>query len=300
MWTAGSTFPDSMSKGTIHVNGTYEIGATLCFPSNGTSSKLQILTHGIGFDRYYWDFAPNWSYVDVATAAGYSVLLYDRRRSMEILHSLITRLRRGTYTPPPFETVIGVGHSFGSAITQGLTAAHPTDLDAAILTGFSTNATGMPMFNLGQNPTIASLNQPYRFSSLNNGFFVVASPVSNQQTFFTYPNFDPHILSLADATKGTVTIGELFTAGSAVVKPAPKVTFPVAVVAGNEDLGFCAGNCSYPENVLAEVGPALYPGVENGRFETLRVVGAGHGLNLHFGAHEAFEWIQGFLGRNGL
>ncbi|KAF2168892.1 hypothetical protein M409DRAFT_65250 [Zasmidium cellare ATCC 36951] len=279
MWAAGSTFPDSISNGTLHVNGTYEIGATLCMPSNGSTSKLQVLTHGIGFDRYYWDFAPGWSYVDVAVEAGYSTFLYDR-------------LGVGVSSKEdPIHTI--------HTLTKGLIATHPADLDAAILTGFSTNASGIPAFNLGQNPTIASLDQPYRFSSLNNGYFVVASPLANQQTFFTYPNFLPTILSLADATKGTVTIGELFTA-SAVVKPALNVTFPVAVVAGNEDLGFCAGNCIFPENLLEEVGTTLYENVPEGRFETLRVKGAGHGLNLHFEARGAFDWILGFLGRNGV
>lgn len=35
------------------VSGSYEIEATYCKPDSGSSKVLQILTHGIGFDRRY-------------------------------------------------------------------------------------------------------------------------------------------------------------------------------------------------------------------------------------------------------
>lgn len=53
--TQGSTFMKQIMGGMQEVKGTYQIGATLCTPGNNTKpSKVQILTHGVGFDRTYW------------------------------------------------------------------------------------------------------------------------------------------------------------------------------------------------------------------------------------------------------
>lgn len=314
LWSAGSNFPKS--SGTQQVHGTYNIGTTLCLPQGKRPTKVQLLTHGIGFDRSYWDFAPGYSYVDVAASAGYATFLYDRLGvgssskedpihtiqsplELEILNVLAEKLRHGAFGGLAFSQVVGVGHSFGSALTQGLTAKYPQAVDAAVLTGFSVNGSGMATFNLGQNPTIASIDQPYRFSGLSNGYLVVASSIANQQTFFHAPGFDPTILSLADATKGTVTIGELFTTGL-TVKPALNFHGPLAIVTGHGDLGFCFGNCSYPVNLLDEAVSTLYASLPANKTATFSVPDTGHGVNLHYSAGSAFEYIQNFLLKKGI
>ncbi|ETS81877.1 hypothetical protein PFICI_06879 [Pestalotiopsis fici W106-1] len=319
LWDSGSPLKEQIMNGTLSVNGTYDIGVTLCLPQEKQGNQtlhLQVLTHGIGFDRSYWDLAPGYSYVDVAAAAGYAVFFYDRLGvgvsskedpiktiqsplELEILNELVTKLRGGALGGNQhFTSIIGVGHSFGSALTQGVTAAYPQSFDAAVLTGFSTNASGMPSFSLAQIPEIASINQPYRFAGLPAGYLVVGSSSALQTTFCHFPGFDPAILSLADATKGTVTLGEYFTTG-AIVQPAADFHGPVAVVAGNEDLGFCFGNCSYPTNLLAEVPLKLYPSVAANNTATYAAPMAGHGLNLHYSAAGAFTFIQDFLKSHG-
>lgn len=65
------------------VKGTYNISVQLCVPSEarGTGETLQIVTHGLLFDKRYWDseYEPeNYSYVRAAVGAGYSVLTWDR------------------------------------------------------------------------------------------------------------------------------------------------------------------------------------------------------------------------------
>lgn len=70
MITGGSSFMEKVAQSsrTQWINGTWNIGATLCTPANNTKPMgVQMLTHGIGFDRRYWDFAPGYSYVDVAS-----------------------------------------------------------------------------------------------------------------------------------------------------------------------------------------------------------------------------------------
>lgn len=66
----------------ITVSGTYDIHGQLCIPENGHKKDLlQIATHGAGFDSRYWNVRLNpseYSYVDAALSAGYSILTYDR------------------------------------------------------------------------------------------------------------------------------------------------------------------------------------------------------------------------------
>ena len=312
---SSSLFLQSIAAGTQNVSGTYDIGATLCTPANETKpSSVQFLTHGLSFDRTYWDFVSGYSYVDVAIESGHAAFFYDRLGvglsskpdplnvvqaplELEIANELITMLRDGDLGNVKFSTVVGVGHSFGSVLTEAVTAAFPQSLDAAILTGYSINSTGEPNFISSLNLAIAFDDQPYRFSGLNSGYLVSSTAISTQIGFFRAPGFDPMILSLADATKGCVAIGELFSP-SVIVAPARNFTGPVAIVNGAEDLPFCFGNCSYPTNLLAQV-KMLYPQVPAKNFATYLAPTTGHGLNFHYSARKAYDFIQGFLKSRG-
>jgi hypothetical protein len=51
--TSGSPFTQQIMGGMQPVNGTYNVSATLCTPANNTKpTTVEILTHGVGFDRY--------------------------------------------------------------------------------------------------------------------------------------------------------------------------------------------------------------------------------------------------------
>jgi hypothetical protein len=52
MVTSGSPFTEQLMAGMQSVNGTYDIKATLCTPAGAKPDTVEILTHGIGFDRY--------------------------------------------------------------------------------------------------------------------------------------------------------------------------------------------------------------------------------------------------------
>ncbi|CAD0109648.1 unnamed protein product [Aureobasidium uvarum] len=311
--SAGSTFTKSIMGGMQSVSGNYTIASALCMPANGTMpSSVQLLTHGIGFDRYYWDFAPGYSYVDSAIEQGYATFSYDRLGvgmsstpdpiktvqgplEVSIANQLAMMLRSSMFANTNFTTVIGVGHSFGSAITQSVTANHPSTFDAAILTGFSTNQSAIAPFLTALNLQIASQNQPYRFANLNNGYLVDYSAVSNQYGFFRAPMFDPLVLAAAEAAKGSVTFGELFTQ-AAIAGVASNFTGPVAIVNGDADLPFCYGNCSYPMNKAEAAIKMLYPAASaNG---TYLAPLTGHGVNLHYTAMDAYKFIGTFLKQN--
>lgn len=194
--------------------------------------------------------------------------------------------------------VVGVGHSFGSIITEAVTSMSPSTFDAAVLTGFSMNQTGLSPFTEGLNLEIAALDQPYRFSGLNPGYLVGSSTVSNQIAFFNFPGFDPHIAAAANAQKGTVTYGELFTQGS-VVAPAANFTGPVIIANGLEDLPFCLANCTSPSNKAQQALSALYPKAANSS-TTYLAPNTGHGINLHYSAVSVYKVIQDFVQNNGV
>lgn len=179
-----STLSKRVIGGQSHVSGNHGIHSQISCP-NGTinATTILFLIHGVGFDRSYWNVAPNYSYVDYAAEQGYTTFFYDRlgtglsdhpdpiqtvqvELQVAIAHELVQLLRTGGISNLTFEHVVGLGHSFGSIQTVGLTSQYPDDLDAAVLTGFSTSTSGQAIFFSALDLTIASQNQPLRFSGL--------------------------------------------------------------------------------------------------------------------------------------
>lgn len=195
------------------VTGTFGIYSKLCFPADPALAKkvqtLQILTHGGTLDHTYWDIAPDYSYVDQAAAAGYATFSYDRLGTglsdhpdpvqivqlpiqIEIAHILIQKLRAGNIGDRSFEKVVGVGHSLGSALTQGVAAKYPKDLDALILQGTSTFFTYAFTGLASEDPQIANTDPSGRFKNLADGYHTPApTPQAIQFGFYRYPGFDP-------------------------------------------------------------------------------------------------------------
>ncbi|KAH8808687.1 Alpha/Beta hydrolase protein [Xylogone sp. PMI_703] len=298
------------------VSGTYGIYSQLCFPNNAKAdtTTIQLLTHGIGADRSYWNIAPDYSYVDYAAEKGYTTFLFDRLGTglsdhpdpiqivqlplqVEILHKLVQLLRTGAITGHASKSVIGVGHSYGSIQTQLVTSKYPDDFDAVVLTGFTTSGTGMPIAFSSQDLAIASEAVPLRFSNLSNGYLVSSLVAGTQALFFREPNFDPAILNLADLTKQTLTVGELLSATPFAI--APEFTGPIDSVSGENDLPGCQGNCLLPHNLIAAVKDELYPAASNSSAWYI-APGTGHGLNFHYTTQKAYEHIHTFLKQNRL
>ena len=204
-----SSQPAEINGGLATVSGTFDIAATLCYPKrwSGSTSTIQFLTHGIGTDQFYWDFAEGYSFIDFAAEAGYPTFSYDRlgvgasahpdpiqtvqaSLQVEIAHTLATYLREGKIGGYVFKSVVGVGHSFGSVLCVGLLARYPKDFDAIVLTGFSMDSSGFELSVASFDTAIASRNQPARFGHLPDGYLTWNNAVGNQFAFFSYPNFD--------------------------------------------------------------------------------------------------------------
>ncbi|KAJ8067352.1 hypothetical protein OCU04_004705 [Sclerotinia nivalis] len=185
----GQNYSASTLSGFTTVTGQYNIAATVCVPSKSSnnSGTWQFLTHGVGYDRTYWDLPfnnHNYSYVDVAVDQyGYSTLAIDRLgigesskadptsiiqvpAELSAIVEVTKLLRAGTLSGVTISKpnkLVHVGHSFGSTLSYELVSAHPEITDGLILQGFSIDSSGLLQTIAGFNIQSASVNQPYKF-----------------------------------------------------------------------------------------------------------------------------------------
>jgi pimeloyl-ACP methyl ester carboxylesterase len=315
----GKNFSANQLKGYATVSGKYELAATYCEPDHGAPNVVQLLTHGIGFDRSYWDLSYNnynYSYVNEAVDEyGFATFAWDRlgiaqsqhgdpvneiQAYLEVaaLKALTDDLRAGSiHGVPKFSKVLHVGHSFGSEHTYLLTAQYPKISDGIALTGFSQNGSFIAQFALGANFVQANTNPALK--DYAKGYLADASAIGVQIDFFSPGMFDPKVLALAFATGQPVTVGELLTQGGEIATPN---TFagPVLIVTGERDVPFCGGNCN--------AAPTGYPNIPSSSkqfltnaapFEVIIVPGAGHGLNLEYSHPFTYGSVNNFFIQNG-
>lgn len=317
----GHNLTAELLTGYADVSGNYEISATLCNPDKGASSTVQVLTHGIGFDRSYWDFPYNnynYSYVNHALEQGYSTFSWDRlgvgmsskgepvneiQAPLEIaaLYALTVMLREGNLAGASgvkFPKTIHIGHSFGSAQTFTLALAHPEVSDGIVLTGFSQNASFASQFILGSN--FIQANTVSALSQFPTGYLAPNSPVGVHIDFFSPDSFDPQILQVAYMTGQPVTPGELLTLAGRTgeVNPFAK---PVLIVTGEHDTPYCGGDCYATGNPdLASIPAASAQFFPNAApFDVFIVPGTGHGLNFEYSHPTTYSTILSFLSGNG-
>ncbi|KAG6021740.1 hypothetical protein E4U41_002418 [Claviceps citrina] len=304
------------------VSGEYTLAATYCEADAPCArDAIQILTHGIGFDRSYWDYPYqkyNYSYVRQALRDGYSTLSWDRLGVGESSHGdavneiqifleiealrAVTEMARAGQLPTvsrKYSKLIHMGHSFGAAMTYGLTAMYPNISDGIVLTGFSQVPQYMAYFALGANfvpvMDIRSLAGKYR-----TGYVAPQSRVGVHINFFAPDNFDPGLLESAYRSRQPAAVGELLTVGS--VPSSSDFAGPVMIITGDRDIPFCGGNCMATMQKNAS-GPNL---IEQSRsnfgkakvFNATVVPELGHALNFGYPAHDAFDIIREFVKDN--
>ncbi|KAJ5667372.1 hypothetical protein N7507_003236 [Penicillium longicatenatum] len=309
----------TVPNGTQLIQGDYQIYCKLCLPSSSskaTSVKtVQLLTHGAPMDHSYWDISPGHSYIDAATEAGYATLSYDQlgvgksahpdpiqvvqaTSQAAITHALVQLLRGAKIGNYKFDSVVGVGHSSGSTITQAVTIRYPSDFDAVILTGISMTieylAISVAAFNLIQ----ANSDPSGRFEELPDGYLTPQTSAGIQFAFYRWPNYNTTAFKHQVANKQTNTIGYMLTIVGAFAK-APDYVGPVDVVLGENDFLFCGGNCTHPQNQAALLRSTNYPNSSSGSQHYI-VAGSGHCINAHNSASAGFEHMIKFLQSNGI
>ncbi|OCT52015.1 hypothetical protein CLCR_08711 [Cladophialophora carrionii] len=317
----GFNYSQSVLHDYTTVTGSYQISATHCSPDNGPSSVLQILTHGIGFDKSYWDLPfKNWNYSYVATAVdqyGYSTLAWDRLGIANSSHgdplaeiqapltqaalAALTEHARKRHPPSgpdgSFSKIIHVGHSFGAVLSYALARDDPSASDGLILQGWAMEKQFFPYFVFGGNLIpITDLTTAYE-----PGYLAAGNQAALHTNFLGPGQYDPDIVAYAYANGQPAAIGALLTIGSAMygVSAFPG---PVMVITGERDLPFCGGNCyatgdsNHPN--IPDMARQFLP---NARDVNVTIVpGGGHGLNMEYGHETVYRAMNDFLGSSGL
>lgn len=320
MFQVDSTFAaNATAGGPSFISGNHLIFCKFCLPSDRSKAAqaktVQVLTHGATLDHTYWDIAPNYSYVDVASAAGYATLSYDQigvgfsahpdpiqdvqaTSQVAVLHQLVEILRSERLGRFSFDNVVGVGHSAGSTLTQAVTTQYPEDFDAVILSGTSTSAASVALSMAAFNFVNANTDPSPKLRDLPDGFLTQQTAAGIQFAFYRYPNFDENAFRQQVANKQTNTLGVLLTLGG-IIAPSTQFTGPVDVVNGENDLVFCGGDCLFPTDQNQAVITIFYPAASNGS-QTYIAAGAGHAIAAHNSGPASFQQMIEFLQANGL
>ena len=317
----------------VTIDDTFHISARLCVPANGSKKNhLQIATHGLLFDKRYWDVSidpAQYSYVTAALNAGYSILTYDRLTTgksdkpdaytaaqapveLEILRVITEMARSGellshikaSIDSPTFSKIIHVGHSYGSILTAALLATNGSLSDAAVLTGFfSSSVAHTGLTTEGSAFQFAAENDPERFADRPSGYIVCDAASAIQTGFFSAKRdlktgiggFDAALLEYGSNTKQPVTVGEWLSSTSLPLGPAPLFKGPIQFNNGQYDVPNCAGDCSdFDINVLKQI----YGNATN--IDVYLQPGTGHGMTMHRNANIGYKATLDWPDKNGL
>ena len=217
-----------------------------------------------------------------------------------ILASLIDMIRtdptKWTLLAQAPESIIIVGHSFGSSITNSLVAAYPNLADAAIMTGYSLKGSDVRLDLQGFAPRVASL-QSSRFSAFDPAYITTGDVFANINNFFKAPAYEHDVAEYSENHKSPFAISELLssTTPNLLNLNASDFKGPALVISGEYDFIVCGGYCP---GVLEESVAPLFMGSKG--FETYIQPGAGHGTNFATNATGFYGVIFDYLRRSGL
>jgi pimeloyl-ACP methyl ester carboxylesterase len=228
-----------------------------------------------------------------------SVSGYTNQASIQIsiAVNLARLLRAGQYTSKigiPKSLVL-VGHSYGSLISNIFLAKFPTLADAAVLTGFAyaPQPSYTSVFLASQAARIASVQNPGKYAHLDTGYITFADLFAHVNTFFKAPSYEVKAAEYAHSISQPAALTEFLTASANPYSP--DFGGPVLVTSGEFDMPFCGGECysTFAEQKLGDVFP-------KSRLPVSFVhPGAGHGVNFGKNATGFYEGISNFLERAG-
>lgn len=306
------------------VNATYNIFGKYCTPKEHAkkNSSLIVAVHGVGFDHTYWNFKyKDYSFIHHAASHGYSVFAFDRLgcgnsskpskggfsvvqspHELAILQEILRQTRNTSNVGGSKHSKITImGHSYGSVQAQAVTSQSPDLVDGAVLTGFSTNSSGVVPFFVGGTLTIGNEVPDLPQLKEDPSIWLATASAQADSTLFSDPLYvEPGAVKLARASAQPVTLGTLFSQ-TAIAGPSPNFTKPVFVINGNEDLPFCYRNCEAPVAggmTIIEATKMLYPTAKN--FTVATLPNTGHGIASHPTSPMGNEEILSYIMANGL
>lgn len=308
----------------------YYVAGQLCRPAGNPprARTVLLLVSGLTYDRHYWDLAyhpDSYSFVYAAIRQGYTTFNIDRLgvgvsdhpavaeltlpAQAYTVSQVVAKLRTGNVAGTSYQTVVGVGHSVGSAILRyeaGTVADQNRVPDYLVLTGYLHEADptaaeriAATVHPAADDPLFAQLPPA---ASLPAGY-LTTQPGARGWVFHHGGSVDPEVAELDDRTRQTATAEELtyLTTAPATAPEAVAgrgIAVPTLVMVGEHDSIYCndaAGlSCATPSDVLAREAPQY----EDAACLAAAVVpGAGHAINMHRAAPDGYNQINDWLNR---
>ncbi|KAH8886623.1 alpha/beta-hydrolase [Thozetella sp. PMI_491] len=302
--TAETLAGSETTNGTITVGGTFHINGIYCRPPPHIArGSLQILVHGLLYDKSYWHGMYNWSHF--ATSQGYHTLAIDRlghgqsiehpdavevlqlSLHVETIHQVVASIRDDTALGVTFDSIVYVGHSYGTGAGVALAAKYPQDIDILVATGFS-NSLYAPAFAPVFQDLVPARDLSPRFAGLLPGYLSTQNESIREAAFYAGA-YDPAIAHLDYTLADTIVPGEILTLSVPLTRG---FTGPVLVVTGADDAGACNPKTGLTcEDILKTTGP-LFP---NSTYRFYAPPDTGHDLNFHFSAPKTFQVVHDWL-----
>ncbi|NWJ71088.1 alpha/beta fold hydrolase [Pseudonocardia sp. ICBG1122] len=295
----------------------------------GKPPAVLVLVHGITYGTYYWDFPyqpETYSAVNALNEHGYATLNIDRighgrsdhplsaltttAAQAETVHQLIGKLREGAIGDIPFEHVTTVGHSYGSVIAWFESSLY-NDTDAVIATGYTDRVgaiNAVPLILTGGPAALDPVTSGEPWAA-DPGYLQVRQGSRNIPALYHRENVDPAVIEKDNELANTVTVPELATFPEPEYDGMHKnITIPTFSINGEYDTLVCGANqqeCATdasqdasPEELEAastRLRDWEAPAHNSAAcFRAAAVPDAGHDINLHRNAQQAFAQIAYF------
>ena len=286
----------------------------LCYTGELTGKTIQILLSGGGYGSVYWDFPlepETYSYVRAATAAGFATLNLDRigiGRSSQpfgprvdvdanafVVHQVIGAIRNGELGGSGKEPIVTIGHSMGSVMAIAHAVDYPDDAAGVIFTGILHNTNPEYTEQVRDSSRSALFDRRF-FGRILDFTYFTSGPGMREQMFYAAAASEPEIIAADEASRETLTLGEIISVGRFDRNLTREISVPVLMINGSEDFTSCGGELACDdEAAVADFEAPFFS--EAAELEVYLVPDTGHVLNLHTTAPGTFEIMLDWIDR---
>ena len=195
------------------------------------------------------------------------------------------------------KTLIFVGHSFSSYLSNSALAADPSIADATVLTRHGINGSDARIILQGFAPRIANLQDAQKFGAFDAGYITTGDVFANINSFFKAPEYEHDVAAFSEENKQPFAVSELLSVAPAVLEMTPNTLDanafegPVLVISGEFDHILCGRYC--PGELEASFG---------NNFRNLKPYVqplAGHGVNFATNTTGLYGKIFSFISEHG-
>jgi pimeloyl-ACP methyl ester carboxylesterase len=249
----------------------------LCSPPRARPRVVLLLLHGATYNSSYWSWPQNpadRSFVWQALGAGYAVMAPDRlgygqssrppsseatfAAQAYTLHQVVLDLGNGRLGR--YQSIIGIGHSYGSAELANLAATYPHDVAAVIMTGSGHRVSTQTTQQAATLFAPAASVLPQRFGDLDLGYLTAVNAQARLAVLYDPRFVSRPVLDYDTATEDTLPIGEAATRPPDIAVDTTQFTVPSMLIDGQHDSHYCDRTQVIPESGLDDCssGAALY------------------------------------------